>query len=139
MFLIFVADVFSLFVIFQIIIALSHSETALIGLNHIHGTVHIIRTYKHGKVRTYSFLLTFGDVGINLFLIFECIDGLHFFFDRSRSFFVQFHAVHSDIIKITHFLSSAARSVIRLCSQFGNQFLQLFTAFLVKHIERAET
>ena len=137
-FLIFIADTLRLLVILQIVVTLSHSETALIGLHHVHRAVHIIRTNKHGKVRTYSFLLTFGNVGVNLFFIFERIDSRHFFFDRSCSFFVQLHAVHSDVIKITHFLGSTARSIVFLCSQFGNQFFQLFAAFLMKHIERAE-
>ena len=138
-FLIFVTDVGSLFVFFQIIIALSHSDTTLIGLYYIHRTVHIIRTDKHREVRPYTSLLTFGNVCVDFVLVFQRIDSGQFVFNRSYSLLVQLHTVHCDIVKVANFLSGASRSIVRLCGQFGNQGFQLFTAVLTQHIECSET
>ena len=120
MFLIFITDIPCLLVILQIIIALSHSNTSLISLNQIHRTVHIISTDIEAKIRINSFLLNFGDVRINFTFILEGVDRFQFSFNWSNPFLIQFHAIHGDIVKITHFLSGTARCVVFLCSQFGD-------------------
>ena len=139
MFLIFITDIFSLLVILQIIVTLSHSDTTLIGLYDIHGTVHIICTYEHGEVRTDAFLLALCDICIDFSFILESVNGCQFCFDRSYTFLVQLHAIHCDIIKIAYFLRSTARCVIFLRCQFGNQCFQLFTTVFAQHIECTET
>jgi len=62
---------FCLIIIFQIIIALTHSQTGLISMHRVHRTVHIISSYINSKIRMHSVLMHFCYHGINFGLIFQ--------------------------------------------------------------------
>ena len=118
------ADFGGSLVVLQIVFALAHAQTCLIGLHGVHAAVHLVGTDIEHVVGNDALLLHVAQQGIEFLFVLQGGKLVQFLLDGSHTVLVQLHAVHDDFVEVTDFLCHAA-GFMRSGSQFLDKALNL--------------